>query len=116
MTSFRVLFGILTAILLAGWIFLIVVGGNFRRSFGASPGAPLLPLLPCLLMLLILLSLLWPGQRTLLHITAAGAALGLLGAVAILRQSVTTGVLAAGYLICWLIYYWLTIRGPAGHG
>ena len=55
MTGFRWFFGILTALLLAGWVALMVLGGNFRRSFGASPAGPALALLPGLLMALVLL-------------------------------------------------------------
>jgi hypothetical protein len=116
MTSFRWLFGLLTAILLAGWITLAVIGGNFRRSFGASSTGPLLTLVPALFLALILVSMLWPGQRTLLHITAAGAALALLGAMAIFRETATTAILIAGYLVCWLAWYWNIIRGPVAHG
>ena len=116
MNSFRWLFGIVTVVLLGGWIFLVVVAGNFRRSFGASPTAPFLALLPGLIMVLMLGSLLWPAQRPLLHITAAAAVLGLVASIIVLRESATTGILGAGYLVCWLVFYWLTIRSPYAHG
>lgn len=116
MNSFRWAFGILTTILLAGWAFLVVVGGNFRRSFGASPGAPLLPLLPGLLMGLVLATLLWPGQRPLLHLTAVAAVLGLLASVAILRESAATAAFVAAYLGCWLVFYWHALGRYAPHG
>ena len=116
MNSFRWFFGLLTAVLLAGWITLAVIGGNVRRSFGASPTGPLLTLLPALFLVLVLVSMLWPGHRTLLHVTAAAAALGLLGAMAIFRRAATTAILIAGYLVCWLAWYWHTIRSPVAHG
>lgn len=115
MNAFRWLFGIVTTLLLAGYIVLAVVGGNFRRSFGASPLSPLLGLLPCITMGMILASLLWPG-RGLLHATAVVVIFGLLASTLILRESVTTGLLALGYLGCWLAYYWLSTRTPLAHG
>ena len=116
MNSFRWAFGLLTAVLLAGWVFLVVVGGNFRRSFGASPGAPLLPLLPGLLLGLVLATLLWPGQRPLLHVTAVAAVLGLLATLAILRESAATAAFVAAYLACWLVFYWHALRRLATDG
>ena len=114
--GFRWAFGIVTAIMLAGWIGLVALGGNVRRSFGASPVAPLVTILPALLMVLVLATLLWPGHRALLHVTAALALLGLVGSATIFRESVATSVLAAGYLACWLVYYWLALKSPLPHG
>ena len=116
MVAFRWVFGIVTAIMLAGWIALAVLGGNFRRAFGASPVAPLVTILPVLLMVLVLITLLWPGHRPLLHATAALAVLGLIASATIVRESAATGVLAAGYLVCWLVYYWLALKSPLAHG
>lgn len=103
MNTLRWLLGIVTTLLLAGYILLVIAGGNFRRSFGASPLSPLLAVLPCVVLGRILASLLWPG-------------LALIAAAFILRESITTGILAIGYLASWLAFYWIVKRTPLANG
>jgi hypothetical protein len=106
----RWVLGITTGVLLVGWILLEVVAGGFRRSFGASPTAPLVTIGPASVMVLILTSVIWPHHRGLLHLTAAVVALCVLASFWIMRESPGTGFMAILYMGTWLVYYWLALK------
>ncbi len=88
-----------------GFAGLMVVGGGFRRSFGASDTHPLLAIIPVLVFALILASLLLPGSRALLHVTAAVNVLVILGSAWILRESAFLGTAGISYASAWFLYY-----------
>jgi len=95
-----------TALVAVGFVALLVFADGFRRSFGASANGPLTIGVPLAVMLLVLASLLWPGQRMLLHVTAV-TVLGVAAcSVWVLNESVFVG--AAGLLFSglWSLWYW----------
>ena len=107
-----------TGIVALGFVALAVVGGGFRRSFGASETHPLIVLLPSLVLALFLISLLFPGNRPLLHTVAAIDVLLAGGSVWLCRETPFGGVLGLGYAALWFVYYWLAAwtSQPAGPG
>jgi hypothetical protein len=90
-----------------GWILLAILGGGFRKSFGASDGNPLIVILPLAAMAVLLGGVLLQGSRGLLH---AGAAVAVVLAVVsvwqIIRVPSAFFVLVLLFLMAWLTYYW----------
>jgi hypothetical protein len=104
-----------TVVVGLGFVALAVLGGGFRRSFGASDTHPLVVLLPSLALVLFLTSLLFPGQRPLLH-TVAVLDLGLAAAsLWLLRETAFGGCLGLGYAGLWFAYYWLAAWSSHPH-
>jgi hypothetical protein len=95
-----------TAMVAMGFVALLVVADGFRRSFGASENGPFTVVLPVTGMLVFLASLLWPGQRMLLHVAAAMALALAACSVWILRESVFVGVMGLLYSGLWGAWYW----------
>jgi len=95
-----------TALVAVGFLALLTWVDGFRRSFSASADGPLTAGAPLVVMLLLLASLLWPGQRMLLHVTAAVvlalAACSAWGP----RESVFLGVAGLLFSGLWSVWYW----------
>lgn len=108
MNALRWILGSITVLFGGGFVFLMIVGSAFRKSFGASETSPLMVVLPLLGFLVLFGAILFPGSKLLLH-AAAIAALGLVGFCLwiIFKESDPTMWLAIVYLIVWFAYYWL---------
>ncbi len=108
MNTLRWILGSITVLFGGGFVFLMIVGNGFRRSFGASETSPLVIVLPLLGFLLLFGAILSPSSKLLLH-AAAMATIGLVGFCLgiIFKESDPTMWLAVGYLIAWFAYYWL---------
>ena len=107
LTLVRWFLGLSSALALAGWILLLIVAHDFRRSFGASSvGALRLAALPVVL-LLVAVTVAYPTNRALLHVAAIILGLALIGVVFILRESQFVGVTGIIYIAAWLLFYWL---------
>lgn len=108
MNALRWTLGSITALFGAGFVFLMIVGNGFRKSFGASQTGPLVVVLPLLGFLLLFGAILFPSSKLLLH-TAAVAALGLVGFCLwiIFKEGDAPMWFAIVYLIAWITYYWL---------
>lgn len=106
MNALRWILGSITVLFGGGFVFLMIVGNAFRKSFGASETSPLVVVLPLLGFALLFGAILFPGSQPLLH-TAAVTALGLVGFCLwiIFKESDPTMWLAVVYLIVWFIYY-----------
>lgn len=109
MTTLRWILGLGTTAMLAGFVVLAMVAGNFRRSFGASPTNPLLTLLPTLAFAVLFAGLLFPGQRLLLHAGALAAAILL--SICVVNMS-GISLVGISYFGLWLVYYWLAAWMP----
>lgn len=107
MNTLRWILGAVLVLVGGGFVVLSVIGGGFRKSFGASPVGPLVTLLPLLGMALLLAGLVWPSARLLLH-AGAGAAVVLTGLCVwqIVAESATILIAAILYLALWLVFYW----------
>jgi hypothetical protein len=101
--------GVLVALALSGHMTLAVIGGGFRRSFGASATSPLVIAVPIIGGMLIIASLIWPDRRPLLHLTAVLVAALVVGCVLIARE--TQFVAGLGMLVAaaWLWFYYRTL-------
>ena len=108
MNALRWILGSITVLFGSGFVFLMIVGSAFRKSFGASETSPLVVVLPLLGFLLLFGAILFPGSKLILH-AAAMAAIGLVGFCLwiIFKESALSMWLAVGYLIAWFAYYWL---------
>lgn len=108
MNALRWILGSITLLFGGGFVFLMIVGNAFRKSFGASETSPLVIVLPLIGFALLFGAILFPGSKALLH-TAAVAALGLAGFCLwiIFKESAPSMWLAVVYLIAWFAYYWL---------
>ncbi|MFO1488964.1 MAG: hypothetical protein U1F65_10850 [Verrucomicrobiota bacterium] len=108
MNALRWILGSITVLFGGGFVFLMIVGNGFRRSFGASETSPLVVVLPLIGFLMLFAAILFPGSKPLLH-TAAVAALSLIGFCLwiIFKEGDVPMWFAVAYLIAWLIYYWL---------
>ena len=68
MNALRWTLGLTTAFLGSGYLFLFLVANGFRRSFGASENNPLRVIVPLMALALLFASVLFPAQKTLLHL------------------------------------------------
>ena len=109
MLGLRWTLGIATALAALGLFGLALLGGSFRRSFGASDNG-IMSVLPVLVGAVILASLLWPEQRPLLHAVAILMVGVLMGAVFIARHAAVTAALAIVYASAWLVFYVRLVR------
>ena len=98
--------GVIAALFGAGWFALMTIAEGFRRSFGASPAAPVLSMLPAVVAALVVASVLWPGGRPLLHVTAAGVLLLTAGCLWIAKDAPLVATLGVLYSAMWLTFYW----------
>jgi phosphatidylglycerophosphate synthase len=117
MTTLRWILGSILVLAGGGFIFLSVVGGGFRKSFGASPINPLITFAPMLAMLLMLLALIFPANKMLLQ-AAAVAAVTLAG-LCIWQMVTKSGAdlaIALLYLAAWLVFYWQSAWPSSGRG
>jgi hypothetical protein len=96
----------LAALILFG---LALVGGNFRRSFGASDSG-IMTVLPVLVGAVVMASLLWPERRPLVHAVAVLMIGILMGAVFIARHAAVAATLAIVYASAWLVFYVRLVR------
>jgi hypothetical protein len=106
-TTLRWILGLIIALLGGGYVILLVVSNGLRKSFGASETNPLLVVLPLVAVAVLAAALVWPANRTLLHI-AAIAAVGLIGFCVwqMISESVTVLWFGIIYLVAWLVFYW----------
>lgn len=104
--ALRWILGLLAVGVGAGLVALAVIGRSFRSSFGASPVALLPQFGPLLLLLLLVLaSVVWPGNRLLLHLTAAAVAVAGVGLVFVLRESGFVGSAGLAFCAAWFVFY-----------
>ena len=101
--------GIITTLVAGGFFALAVIGGNFRRSFGASDNAPWMLVGPPLVAALILASLVWPERRVLLHVVAVIMIALCIGCAFLARETVFTAFIGLCYAGLWLAYYYRTV-------
>jgi hypothetical protein len=108
MNALRWILGSITVLFGSGFVFLMIVGNAFRKSFGASETSPLVIFLPLIGFALLFGAILFPGSKALLH-TAAVAALGLAGFCLwiIFKESDPSMWFAMAYLVAWFNYHWL---------
>ena len=105
MLGLRWTLSIVTVIVALGLVALAIVGGGFRRSFGASDNG-VMTALPVLVGAMIVASLLWPQLRPLLHGVAVLMVGIVMGAVFISRQASVVASLAIVYASAWLFFYY----------
>jgi hypothetical protein len=102
----RWVLGVVAAIAGALALAVLVIGGNFRSSFGASDSNPLVTLLPMLGIGVVLASVVWPQSRPLLHVAAA-VVVAVAGLAAYLaRREPNFATCLALYAAAWLWFYW----------
>lgn len=107
----RWVLGSITALLIAGWLGIVILAENFRRSFGASGVGTLKAALPSSVAFLLLCSLINPASRTLLHLTAVVAGGLVLGCLWLMRQAPVVASSGLVYLALWFLFYREAIRG-----
>ena len=105
MNGLRWFLGTVAAVFILGFFALVTIAGSFRRSFGASDTAAWMTVTPIAIALLCLASVSWPDRRTLLHVTAVGVALLLVGCVLLVRDAPFVATLGAAYSCSWLLFY-----------
>lgn len=109
MLGLRWTLGIVTVLVTLLFLAIAVVGGNFRRSFGASDN-PLPAVLTLFASALVLASLVWPEQRMLLHVVAVLMAALVVGSLIVAREALLTGMLGVAYAAAWLSLYFRLLR------
>ena len=109
MLGLRWTLGIVTVVVTVVFLVIAVVGGNFRRSFGASDN-PLPTVLTLVVSALVLSSLLWPEQRVLLHVVAVLMAAIVVASLFVAREALVTGMLGVAYAAAWLSLYYRLLR------
>lgn len=113
MQALRWVLGIGAGLYIAGWVGLLLLADKFRASLGASPNSAAKLVVPLAVAGLILLSVLSPGQRPLLHITALVVAALSVASFWIARAAPFMVSLWLVYAVLWGICYVHTVRGPA---
>lgn len=99
-----------TALAGVGFVALLALADDFRRSFGASENGPLVAIIPLVVLAALLAGLLFPGQKGLVHVGAAAAVAVAVGGVWVMRESVATGSLGLVYCALWLSWYFAAGR------
>ena len=110
MQGLRWTLGILTLIATGGWVTLAIIGGGFRRSFGASDNGQWMIVVPVLVAALVIASLLAPERRALLHGVAVIMVLLMIGCLVIARETAFVATLGIVYALGWLTYYYRVLR------
>ncbi len=105
MLAWRWSLGVVAVLIGGGWLALALLGDSFRSSLGASSVDVITQFAPVLVAALILASVLLPGHRLLLHVTALVVAAACVGLVFLLRESVVVGGLGLLYGGAWFGYY-----------
>ncbi len=113
MLALRWILGVGTLLLAAAWLAFFAVADGFRRSFGASPKAPLLGAIPLIVAIALLPGLLWPERRALVMIGLVVSALLCVGSLVLSRWTIGTAVACALFSGLWLFYYIARFRGQA---
>ncbi len=89
------------------FLLLAMIGGGFRRSFGASDTNPLIVVLPLMGIALLLAGLLFPHVRGLLHAGAVAAVILIgLSVWQIIADDAAVLWFAIAYAGAWLLFYW----------
>ena len=109
MLGLRWTLGIVTVLVTLMILAIAVVGGGFRRSFGASDN-PIPTVLALLAAALVLASLVWPEQRVLLHAVAVLMAAIVVGSLFLMREALVTAMLGVAYAAAWLSLYFRLLR------
>jgi hypothetical protein len=105
MQALRWSLGVVSLLAGIGWLALGVLGNSFRGSFGASPVDLVTRVGPVIVMALVLASVLMPGNKALLHVTAVIVAAACVGGVMVLRESVFVGTTCLAYGAAWFVFY-----------
>ena len=106
MIALRWILGIAAAVVGGGFIALSILGGGFRKSFGASETHPLGIWLPLLAFAPMVASLVAPTQKPLLHLAAVSAlAIAAYCVWQIVSESANVLWVALLYLGLWFVYY-----------
>ena len=113
MNALRWTIGIITTLVAGGVLAIAVIGGNFRRSFGASDNAPWLLFGPPLVAALILASVVWPERRVLLHVVAVIMIALCIGCAFIARETISTALFGWCFAGLWFAYYYRTVWAAA---
>lgn len=113
MHGLRWVLGIVACLYMAGWVALFLLVGKFRESFTGSPGSATKLVVPLAMAVLILISVLNPGQRPLLHVTAVVVAGLSVASLWIVRAAPVMVSLWLVYAVLWAIYYVNSVRAPA---
>ena len=112
MTGLRWTLGLITALVSAGMLAIAIIGGGFRKSFGASDNS-VVEVIIVLAAGLILASLVWPDRRALMHIVAVLMVALCIGCAFIARQAMFTAVLGVLYAGAWLAFYYRSVWATA---
>lgn len=105
MQGLRWSLGVVSILAGIGWLALGVFGNSFRSSFGASAVDLLTRVGPVVVMALVAASVMVPGNRVLLHLTAAAVAAACVGGLLVLRESIFVGALCLAYGAAWFVFY-----------
>jgi hypothetical protein len=114
MTTLRWTLGLVVAIASTGYFALVVIGGGFRRSFGASDKSGIQVIVGIVVTGLVLASLVWPEKRLLLHIVAVLMVALCIGCAFLARETMFGATVGALYAVGWLTFYYRTVWAQAG--
>jgi hypothetical protein len=109
MLGLRWTLGIVTALVTLMIVAIAVVGGGFRRSFGASDN-PIPTALTLVVSALVLASLVWPEQRVLMHVVAVLMVALVVGSLFLVRETLVTAMFGVAYAAAWLSLYYRLLR------
>ena len=109
MLGLRWTLGIVTVLVSAMLLAIAIVGGGFRRSFGAADN-PLPTALALGTSALVLASLVWPAQRLLLHVVAVLMVAIVVGSLLLMREALVTAMLGVVFAAAWLSFYFRLLR------
>jgi hypothetical protein len=108
MIGLRWTIGVLTAAAALGTVALAVVGGGFRRSFGASDNSTAIIAGVVIFASLTLASVVWPERRTLMHVVAL-LMLALLVTCATRAPTLFIATVGILYAAAWLVLYYRAV-------
>lgn len=113
MLALRWVIGLLSALALAGFFLILLVGKGFevyRSGAGSEELARTVAVAGTpLLLAAMLVSVFIPGVRLYLHIVAAGVVAAMVGCATIIPAHPGEGLLYAGFFGLWLLYYAMAV-------
>ena len=113
MTTLRWTLGLVVTLTTAAFMALVIIGGGFRRSFGASDNSGLQIVIGLAVAGLVIASLIAPERRVLMHAVAVVIVAFAVLFLVIMRQAPVVASLGLLYAIGWFAFYYRAVWAPA---
>ena len=112
MTTLRWALGLVVTLTTAAFLALVIIGGGFRRSFGASDKSGPQIVIGLAVAGLVIASLVSPERRVLMHVVAVLMVAFAVLLLVIMRHAPFVASLGLLYAIGWFAFYYRAVWAP----